>query len=156
MKAVLYAYPFLDTVREDYGIHIKNKAILSYRRNEPAEVVAEKIVEEIFEKRHLEWLKGKVEEALDKLSQTERLLVKIRYFRKNKKEQRTDEVLEKWSERTYFRMQEKLYEKLKRIFERMGFTMEVFKRNFENMEIFQKIDKFLQKEENGKKTLAQA
>ncbi len=153
VKAVLYAYPFLDTVSEDYGIHIKNKAILSYRKNEPAEIVAERIVEEIFEKRWLEWLKEKVEAVLIKLSETERTLVKLRYFRKNKKEKLSWQIREKWSERTYFRMQDKLYGKLKRFFAQVGFTVEVFREHFENMDIFRKIGKFVQneeKEKNGK------
>jgi hypothetical protein len=144
VKAVLYAYPFLDTVSEDYQIHIRNKAVLSHRQSLPAEVVAERIVEVIFEKRCLEWLKEKVEVVLNKLSDLDKALVRMRYFRKSRKEKLPEGGQGVWSERKYFRMQDKLYSKLKSLFVGVGFTEEVFDEHFANREIFRKIGKFLE------------
>ena len=47
LKAVLYAYPFLETVEQDYDEHIKNKAVLSYRGDKSAEELAVYIAGEI-------------------------------------------------------------------------------------------------------------
>jgi hypothetical protein len=77
VQAILYAYPCLQTVEEDYGVSVKNKAMLSYRSQKSAEEVAISIAQDILEKRKLLWLKEKVESALQTLSDAERMLVEI-------------------------------------------------------------------------------
>ena len=46
-KVVLYAYPLLRTVGEDYAEHIRNKALLSYDSAMTTERLAEYLAEEI-------------------------------------------------------------------------------------------------------------
>ncbi len=144
-KAILYAYPLLATVEEDYESHIKNKALLSYDTRKSAVEVATYLAGEILEMRRLEWLKGKVAEVLSKLTDVERTLVGIRYFGKTKKLktllQKPKESLRKplWTERTYFRRQRRLGEKLCGLFTLCGVTEEVFLKEFLPMELFRKI-----------------
>ncbi len=144
-KVVLYAYPLLKTVEEDYETHVKNKALLSYGKN--AEKIATYLAGEILEMRRLEWLKRKVGEVLEKLTEVERTLVAIRYFGKTKRikalfqKPRVDNPLNKkfWTERTYFRKQQRLGEKLCSLLALCGVTEELFMREYLPIEPFQKI-----------------
>ncbi len=132
VKAVLYAYPLLATVEEDYETHLKNKALLSYEKS--AEEVATCLASEILEMRRLEWLKAKVGEALGRLTDVERTLVSIRYFGKTKRikalfeKPREENALRRriWTERTYFRKQQRLGEKLGGLLRLVGVSEEVF------------------------------
>ena len=56
LKAVLYAYPLLQTVEKDYADHITNKALLSYESKKSTEELAEYLAEEILRKERLIWL----------------------------------------------------------------------------------------------------
>ena len=51
VKVVLYAYPILKNVGQDYQQHIQNKALLSYKSEALAERLVEYIAEEIINKR---------------------------------------------------------------------------------------------------------
>ncbi len=141
-KAILYGYPLLKTVEQDYEEHIKNKAVLSYFSPQGAEGLAEYLAEEIIEMRKLEWLKGKVEEVLRKLTDLERVLVGIRYFGKRKADGNCA-----WTERTYFRKQQRLGDKITGLLTQHGLTEEVFLNEYANIQPFQKISKKL---EDGK------
>ena len=155
-KAVLYVYPLLVTVGKDYEEHIRNKALLSYDTRIDAESLIEYIASEIIRKERLEWLKSIVEEVLEKLSDTERALIAIRYFGKSRKlcrftKTKTDEqgILKKesWSERTYFRQQQRLGLKLSAMLKAAGLTEELYQNWFSDMELFKKIEKFIMKKE---------
>lgn len=128
---------------KDYEIHIRNKAILSYRSPMAAERLAEYLAEEILCKDRLLWLKERIERLLEKLDKVERALVEIRYFGRKK---RMGEFLKAeseggWSERKYFRMQDKLGEKLESLLHGLGVTKEVYLRDFEQTEIFKTVRK---------------
>ncbi|MBQ8308379.1 MAG: hypothetical protein IJX96_00945 [Clostridia bacterium] len=146
IKAVLYAYPLLKNVSEDYREHIRNKALLSYRSDKPTIEIAEYIAEEIVEKERLEWLKGRVEEVLAKLDDVERTLLAIRYFGKEKrikKAVRGGSSFGAWSERKYFRRQKRLGDKVGGMFVACGVSESVFEREFATMGIFKKIYAFV-------------
>ena len=83
VKAVLYIYPKLAAIAEDYGEHIRNRALGSYRRG-TAEREAEYLAEEILRKGAIENLKEKVDGILKKLSGEERFLLEMRYFGRRK------------------------------------------------------------------------
>ena len=148
-KIILYAYPLLKTVEKDYEEHIANRALLSYDGRWTAERTAEYLAEEILEMRRLEWLKGKVEEVLQKLTDVERTLVAVRYFGKGKKLKdflnKKDNPLHKggWTERSYFRRQQRLGERLGELFVLVGLTEEVFEREFAKIDIMQKVQEWL-------------
>ncbi len=142
-KAVLYAYPLLETVDKDYEEHIYNKAILSYRSEKRAEELAEYIAGEILEQRKLVWLKDLLERALRGLNETENAFIAVRYFGKGGKIKRAfapaTEKEGALSESKYFRLQRKLGNKIGERLVALGLTKEVFERDFGKMKIFQGI-----------------
>ena len=151
VKAVLYGYPLLETVSEDYQAHIQNKAALSVRTDKSAFELAVELAGEVCKKKNFEWLKGCVETALDMLSDVEKTLIAARYFgkrRKMKKALPLDEPLPKteiaaWSESKYFRFQNKLSKKVEAILLRLGLSEELFEEKFAQTEIFEKIYRFV-------------
>lgn len=152
-KVVLYAYPLLKTVGEDYEEHIRNKALLSYDSPMTAERLAEYIAGEILCMDKLEWLKATVEQVLDKLDEVERTLLAIRYFGKRKTIRRflplrratNGEKRENaWSEGKYFRRQRRLAEKVGAMLKSAGVTKEVYDRDFAALDIFRKIHIFVE------------
>ena len=68
VKEILFGYPLLKTIEEDYALHIKNKAVLSHNCATSAEKLAEYLAGEILAMRSLENLKRIVGNVLDKLS----------------------------------------------------------------------------------------
>ena len=151
VKAVLYGYPLLKTVREDYQAHIENKAALSVRTDKSAFVLAVELADEVCQKKNFEWLKGCVETALDMLSDVERTLIATRYFGRRRKMKRAlplDKPLPKteisaWSESKYFRFQNRLSQKVEAILLRLGLSEEIFEEKFAQTDIFEKIYRFV-------------
>lgn len=151
VKAVLYGYPLLETVSEDYRAHIQNKAALSVRTDKSALELAVELAGEICEKRDFEWLKGCVDSALDMLTDVEKTLIATRYFGKRRKIKRAlpqqGEIakteISAWSERKYFRFQKRLFDKVSAILNRLGLTEEVFEAKFAKTDIFEKIYRFV-------------
>ena len=156
VKAILYTYPKLKLLEEDYGQHIENKAVLSHRyKGDPCEL-AEYIAGEILKRRKLVWLKTQLDQLFSNLSEEEYLLLSIRYFGKisrAKKEERKDgakiegakELLEKyhWSERSYYRKQERVLKKMVAEINRMGINKEVFEKEFLQFEFLRAVYRFL-------------
>lgn len=151
VKAVLYGYPLLKTVSEDYQAHIENKAALSVRTDKSAFELAVELAGEVCQKKDFEWLKGCVEKALDMLTDVEKTLIAVRYFGKRRKMKKSfpcDKELPKteiaaWSERKYFRFQNRLSEKVGSILLRLGVTEEIFEEKFAKTDIFEKIYRFV-------------
>ena len=154
VKAVLYAYPLLETVEKDYEEHIYNKAILSYKSDKPAEVLAEYIVGELVEKQRLIWLKALTKKVLNCLNEVERTWIAVRYFGKTKKiknplpldrQMNGRGVL---SEGKYFRMQQRLGNKVGERLVAEGLSKDRFENEFKNMKIFEDIFKFLERKKD--------
>ncbi len=154
VKVVLYAYPVLKTIGEEYRIHISNRALLSYKSQKPAEELVEYIAKEIICKQRLEWLKWLLDETMDKLDEEEKALLDLRYFSpcKNRRRKMLDGVSKEkfkkiaaWSDSTYFRRQNKLAQKMETALENVGFTEEIFQRDFAFIDILQCVSRFLDK-----------
>lgn len=145
-KAVLYAYPLLKTVGEDYAVHIRNRAVLSYESSLTTEQLAEYLAGEIIEKNRLQWLKNTVKTIIDKLTDEERTLLDIRYFGQTKKlrDFLNGQARKGCSERTYFRLQSRLAEKLGAMLFYAGVTQKLYDEEYKNMDIFRKIHKFVE------------
>ncbi len=143
LKTVLYAYPLLETVGEDYKQHIRNKALLSYDGRWDTLRLAEYLAEEILQKNRLEWLKRVVERVLDKLSQTERELIALRYFGKKRKENTGS--FSAWSDRKYFRMQQRTGEKAGGMLAAAGVTKKKFFEELAPIEMIAKVHKFVER-----------
>ena len=148
IKAVLYAYPLLKTVGEDYAEHIKNKAVLSYHSPRGTECLAEYLAEEILRKNCLLWVREIIHKALEELSEEERELLGRRYFGQRKKvplmHKGKDGVDKPWSERKYFRRQQKLGEKVSAMLSREGLNQEWFEKNLLGVELIEKIYRYIQ------------
>ena len=151
VKEVLFGYPLLKTIEEDYELHIKNKAVLSHTCARSAEKMAEYLAGEILAMRSLENLKRTVEGVLDKLSTEERTLIEIRYFGRRKKMRgflkrrgllRQEEGME-WSETTYFRRQRAVGNKVAALLAFAGITEEKYLAEYANTDIFKKIHAFI-------------
>ena len=155
MKAVLYAYPLLKTVEEDYAEHIRNKALLSYNSRLSTQELAEYLAGEILHKGRLTWLKTVVEQTLARLSETERTMLEIRYFGKKRKlrfhlnepSEKSEELCFLWSERKYFRMQQKVGEKVSAMLKVAGVTKHLFDRELAEIDIFRKILRYIDRTE---------
>lgn len=150
-KIVLYTYPLLATVEEDYIEHIKNRAILSYRDRNSALQLAEYLAREIVEKRNLEWLKSTIKKVVGQLSDVERALTEARYF-KRKSIQQKAVLLEKaqgrlGSRSQYFRLQSRLGDKLGAMLQSAGLTKEVYESTFAGMEIFRWAKRLVERKE---------
>ena len=162
VKAILYTYPKLKAMEEDYGQHIENKAVLSYRYRGDPSTLAEYIAGEILKKRRLAWLKNKLDCLFDQLSEEEYLLLSIRYFGKiglakceargnvgAKGEQKMiegeNELIEKfhWSERSYYRKQARVLKKITAKIQGIGISKEVFEREFLEFEFLRAVYRFL-------------
>lgn len=152
VKEILFGYPLLKTVEEDYQIHIRNKAVLSHDCATSAEKLAEYLAGEIIAMRSLKDLKSTVESVLDKLSEEERTLIEIRYFGRRKKmrgflKRRVSKKEEKdvvWSETTYFRRQRILGEKVAAMLHFSGLTKEKYLAEYAQTDIFKKIHAFVE------------
>ena len=141
-KAVMYAYPLLKSVEKDYDQYIENKALLSYKCE--AFAAAWTIAERIQEKRSLVWLRSRVDKLLKGLTETERVLVEMRYFGKKKADKETISV-SAGCERSYFRKQNRLAKKIACGLSELGVTQEVFDNAFAKMDIFQSIYRFAER-----------
>ena len=151
-KTILYAYPLLETVEEDYAEHIRNKAALSYHSAMPTEALAEYLAGEILCKQNLVWLRNTVSGVLDRLNEEERALLEIRFFGNAKKmHQFLKKPNEKGKgggqvrvERGYFRRQKRLGDKVGAMLRCAGITENVYFSEFKDLEIFRKIHRFVE------------
>ena len=147
VKIILHTYPFLKTVGQDYEEHIRNRALLSYDGRWTAEQTAEYLATEILNMRRLEWLRVKIENMLDKLTDVERGLTEIRYFGKGRKlksflqKQKNPLSKRAFTERGYFRYQERLLDKISSLLILDGVTEEVYRRELASIDVIQKIAK---------------
>lgn len=146
---MLYAYPMLKDLENAYEDHIKNKAVLSYKYVAPCEGLVEYITSEIQKKNRLAWLENLLNGVMDKLNETERALLEMRYFCKRRfgKEECARAKIESWSESTYFRMQNRLEKRLEHLLKREGLTEQVFDEWFAPMQAFRYVCGYLQKKE---------
>ena len=157
-KVILYAYPLLKTVGEDYAVHIRNKAVLSYDSNLTTERLAEYLAGEIIEKNRLEWLKNTVETVIGKLTDEERTLIEIRYFGHTKKlrdflggqAEKRKGGERGCSQRMYFRRQSRLADKLGAMLFYAGVTQKLYEEKFKDLGIFRKIHQFVEQGKDKK------
>ena len=151
VKILLYTYPLLKTVEKDYEECISNKALLSYGNGKSAEETAMEIAYEIVCQRKFSWLKETLKGVIERLSEVERALVEVRYF--GKKRTRLLEVCKEkstgrlWSERKYFRCQDRLSQKLEAMIKR-AVSEEIFERDFASTDLIEAVGKFVQKKED--------
>lgn len=110
-KVLLYAYPKLPQLAEAVSVGAMNKAMLSFRCREGALEAAERVAKEIFIKIGLEEVYGALTEILGSLGEEENFLLEYKYFRRKKLLKGYTGVFPA-SERSYFRRQNALLDKI--------------------------------------------
>lgn len=133
-KVILYVYPKIDKIVKDYDGIIKAQASACFSY-ESAEKCAERIAEYILLKNSFLVLKDGISDILERFTYEELYLLEYKYFRRKKKlegEFKDFEFL--CNERTYFRKQARLLEKVNAQLIKEGFDETWFKENFSNCE----------------------
>lgn len=138
VKAILYVYPSMGALSEAARTAAENKAYLSYRSRFNAIHDLEEVAEEIFLAERLDSLKKTTEEALARLNKEELFLLEYRYFRRKKMLAKFGDELP-FSERNYFRKQEKLLRKIAAQLSLNGVTEEYFLKAYENSVCLMKV-----------------
>ena len=131
VKAILYVYPTMGALEEAIKTSAENKAFLSYRTKKCAFDSCYEVAEEFLLAERIADLKKTLEGILIRLSDEERFLLEYRYFRRKKILKNCNAELA-CSERSYFRKQARLLEKILSLFVLCGVTEEYFFDAFEN------------------------
>ena len=141
IRAVLYAYPYLETVGEDYAQHIKNKALLSYDSRMDVERLTEYLAEEILHKECLEWLKTVMDETFARLNELERKLLGMHFFGEKYDVENLGEKYDfkSWSVRKQVRFKEETYKKVGKMLNAAGLTKKTFEEELHTIEMIGKI-----------------
>lgn len=137
-KAILYVYPMMGALAEAVRTAAENKALLSYRSRSSALHDLEAVAEEIFLGERLDSLKEVLDGIVSRLSEEERFLLEYRYFRRKKILKRYGTEL-CYSERSYFRKQERLLRKISAKLAASGVTREYFLEAFANSGCLMKV-----------------
>lgn len=163
VKVILYTYSRLGDIERDYESHIRLKALTSYDYRQSTEKIAEYIAGQVILKGVFKGLKEKADKVILALTEEEKLLLSLRYFgkldeikrrvqriiRSCGEAERKEKILavlnlkKAWSERSYFRKQKLLLEKICKRFELIGLTDEVFEEEYGELEFFDAVKRFL-------------
>lgn len=128
VEALLYVYPRLGEMQEDYGQHIENKAILSSNGKTATDRLIEYLAREILEKRKLESIERALRGVIGGLSDRERFLLELRYFRRRSLLLAGARAFrgKLGSRRNYPRLQERLLKKIGERLRLVGLTEKRF------------------------------
>lgn len=126
-KAILFAYPYLDDAVSAIDKQIDKRCRLSFYSTKPCFDYAEKISQLISDKRHLLYLKEKIDKILSRLSEEERSLLGYKYFN-NRPIDGFD-----YKSRKYFRQQIRILGKFKRLLDLSKITEDVFYKEYANV-----------------------
>ena len=146
VKTILYVYPSMETLVEAIEVSIQNGAVLSYRSRRGALSDCERIAEDVLLQKRLLLLKEQADGFLQGLTADERFLLEYRYFRRKKVLQGYSFTLP-YTERSYFRRQERLLKKATAYFSVRGMTEERFLEEFKNSVCVKKIYKAIREGE---------
>lgn len=130
VKVVLYGYPMLEEMADGVSAGAEVKAKLSFRSWEDTAALTEKIADEILLAERLRSLRALTESVLDGLSQEELFLLEYKYFRRKRLLRDNPCANMLCSERSYYRRQNAVFQKVCSRFAARGFTEETFLRRF--------------------------
>lgn len=125
VKVILYAYPYLCGLADASRVAASNKAVLSFRSYASAFDAALEVAEEIVLAERLESLSARLGEILSSLSEEERFLLEYKYFRRRRELARFGADLP-YSERSYFRRQSALLQRVGSLLTAGGWTDKAF------------------------------
>lgn len=108
-KVILLLYPKMGRLIEDIGQIVEAKARASYNGAECAERCVKKLLDYIYVRDELFFLKQQTDEIVESLGREERYLLEYKYFRRKRVlEGEFSDFCLNTSERTYFRRQQRL------------------------------------------------
>ena len=146
VKALLYAYPSLDRMKDTYAHHIRTSAVLSCDGRMDTEKLTEYLLKEILHKRRLEWLKVTLDRVLNRLNDLERALIESAFFRKKgilkvilHKYSKAKCKKKNISERSCRRFLNRTLEKIKALLSTYGVNKQSFEEELLPMEMISKI-----------------
>lgn len=142
---MLRTYPFLAMMQTTYEQHIKNRALLSCDGRMNTEALAEYLAKEILHKRCLAWLEEVIGETLLRLSEPERILVRVHFFGEKKGTENTE--IESWSDSKRLRVQARCFQRLEAMLHSSGLTKKYFDEELVHIEIIRKMYKRVEREE---------
>lgn len=132
-KVMLYVFPKIDGIIRGINGEIEAQACACFK-HESASESAERIVEKILTKDALLILKDAISDILERLTFEERFMLEYKYFRRKKKlEGEFKNFAFDCTERTYFRKQSRLLEKMSSELLKEGLSEEWFYENFSNV-----------------------
>lgn len=136
-KVLLYAYPRMNGMVEEYGQEIERGAMLSFRHRESGLALAERLAEKIMLKRFLYTVKCDLDGLLSGLKKEELFLLEYKYFRRRAiAEKLFRELSVRWSPRTFYRKQIAVLKKVCAELTSRGMTQEWFLREFSHFPNF--------------------
>lgn len=135
-KVLLYAYPKLGRVAEDIGQIVRAKALASCFGRDSARVCAEKMIQYNFLRDQLLFLKGEMDALFAELCREERFLLEYKYFRRKQELAQYADLRLQYSERTYYRRQQKLARTVNALFLRKGLSEQWFFEAFSRVPFF--------------------
>lgn len=144
VKVYLYAYPKLGALADAVSDGAEVKALLSFRSQEDALALAERIAGEIACAGRLRMLKQDLDGALAGCSEREKYLLEYKYFRrKSELAGKFRGVVLDCSERSYFRMQNAVLGKVASLLLAKGRNFENFLFEFSDFRPFMRVFKAL-------------
>lgn len=135
-KVLLYAYPKLGRVAEDIGQIVLAKARASVMGKETALSCAEKLIGYNFLREQLLFLQGELDGLCAELTREERFLLEYKYFRRRRELAAYADLRLQYSERTYFRRQQRLARTVNALLLRRGLSEEWFFEAFSGVPFF--------------------
>lgn len=135
-KAVLYAYPNIEAVKEQIDDFVERKALASMNDYSPCDEQCEKIIEYMAQKIILNELKAKIRGILASLSDLELDMLEYKYFKTKPKRYFAGMDTDS---RNYFRRQKLLIEKISNMCDRVFLTNEWFEKHCLKMGFFREL-----------------
>lgn len=140
VKVLLYAYPQLDALRDAVECGVEVKAVLSFRDVHDAAAVCDRIAEEIVSAKKLALVKNLLDRILERCTTREKYLLEYKYFRRKRmlQEEFADVELN-CAERSYYRLQNAVLEKIAMLLLAEGMSEEKFLKDFQNYAPFMRL-----------------
>ncbi len=146
VKTLLYAYPRLGDLAEAAEVAGENKAYLSFRTHRSAFDDCLSVAEEFSLSDRLFRLRRQLTHVVESLTREEQYLLEYKYFRRRKILASLSDMVPTYSVRTYFRKQNELLRKVRSRLMFLGWSDEIFEREFGNFPPFIKLRNRLKEE----------
>ena len=133
-KTLLYLYPHLDGMSAALDTSLRTQAILSYRKQEGAEALVERLLLADFQSRFLCAAREALDELFKEFSREEMFMLEYRYFRRKRVMRAYEDMPVRMSLRTFYRRQRRVLQKFSAALRQRGMDEGWFLENFSSMD----------------------